>query len=306
MAVSDINEKLIGTNSKNKNGYITLRDSIKKNKTNLTKINRRDALYLLNKQMEGISETRGNLFIYMFYFAGYNRSKKWYVGIVPNDGPTESTPWCACYTSFCLNMSGITDKGTASAKFKASSVGLSDKLTDFNQVKTMDLVSVGSHVAFAVKENPSKPNNYKEQLHLMGGNQGNKVSLGPSSWYPKPVGFARSAAYDTQISSGDYLSVLAYFYEANKKSGEQRIKEIKARTDKSVKVGDALEKEVRETRQLIGNESYFGNGYYIGDATLRKRFEELIVFEQSLIDSGLPLTQNITSSTEKANITSTR
>lgn len=228
MAVSDINDKLIGTSSKGKNGYITLRDSIKSNKTNLTKITRRDALYLINKQMEGVSETRGNLFIYMFYFAGYNRSKKWYKGINPNDGSYESTPWCACYTSFCLNIAGITDKGTAAAAFKSSSVGLSEKIYDFAQVKTMDLVSVGSHVAFAVKENPSKPNNYRDQLHFMGGNQGDKVGIGPQRWYKKPVGFARSSAYDVQISSGDFLSVLAYFQEANKKSGEERVKENKS------------------------------------------------------------------------------
>lgn len=307
MAVSDINEKLITVSSKGKNGYTTLLDSIKTNKTNLKKITRRDALYLINKQMEGVTETRGNLFVYMFYFAGYNRSKKWYSGIVPNDGPSESTPWCACYTSFCLNISGITEKGTASANFNSASVGLSDKITTFAQAKTMDLVSINSHVAFAVKENPNKPNNYKEQLHFFGGNQSDKVGLGPQSWYGKPVGFARSAEYDKEISSGDFLSVLAYFKEANKKTGDQRKKEINARIDKSIKINDTLEKEVRETRKLIGEtESSIGGGYYIIDTKIRERFKEFLTFEQSLLDSNLPLTQNITSSTNNAKTKSTR
>jgi hypothetical protein len=307
MAISDINEKLITVSSKGKNGYTTLLDSVKTNKTNLKKITRRDALYLINKQMEGVSETRGNLFIYMFYFAGINRSKKWYSGITPNDGNTDSTPWCACYTSFCLNISGITEKGTASAKFSQASVGLSEKITDFSQVKTMDLVSINSHVAFAVKENPNKPNNYKEQLHFFGGNQSNKVGIGPQSWYANPVGFARNSDYNTEISSGDFLSVLSYFKEANKKTGEQRKKEINSRIDKSVKVNDTLEKEVREARKLIGEtDSTFGGGYYINDTKIRERFKELLTFEQSLLDSNLPLTQNITASKNNANTTSTR
>lgn len=306
MAVKDINKNLIGTDSKGKNGYATLRDAIKKHKTNLKKITKRDALYLVNKQMEGISETLGNLYIYMFYFAGVDpsgrvNSVEWYKNMRVNDvgaggtPSTEGTPWCACYTSFCLNFAGITSKGhwNAALENAGTKIGLTTIVKDYTQAKTMDLISFGSHVGFAVLEDSTKPNGYKDTVHVIGGNQGDAVKLNPTRYYSKITGFARSNEYDKEISAGAFLSVLAYFEKANTKTIAERKKEIQARVKSNVTIGSALEKEVKQTRLLLGE----FDGYYLGTGSDMKdfidRFNELTTFETSLESGSIPITQNI-------------
>lgn len=319
MAVSNISSSLIGVDSKGKNGYETLRDVIKTQK--IKKITKRDALYLINKQMEGVSETNGNLFIYMFYFAGVDpsgrvNSVEWYKGIRANDigaggtETTESTAWCACYTSFCLNFAGITEKGhwNAALANAGTKIGLDQTITNVSEAKTMDLVSVGSHVAFAVLEDSTKPNGYRDTLHFMGGNQGDSVKLNPKRFYGNISGFARNAEYDKEISAGDYLSVLSYFQNANLKSSDERQGKIeyiltgKIQNFGNVAAGiqDEFTREVIATRKLIGE-----SGFKISEPMLRQRFEELKNFEKSLASGVLPVTQNITGK-QTAKSTNTR
>ena len=315
MALSDINQLLLKPTG---NGYETLRDAIKSNK--LKKITKRDALFLINKQMEGVSETRGNLYIYMYYFSctdpggrGAN-SPTWYLGVKENDdgaggGTNESTAWCGCYTSFALNWSGISPKGHYGSNGQAKAHNLTQN-TDFSTAKTMDLIQYGAsgagHTCFLLKEDTSNPNDYKSTkrngldlpFYQFGGNQGDSVNISRPST-KRLNGFYSNSKYDEKISSGDMLSVLAYFFNANLKTVEQRKKEINARLESNVSIGTPLEKEVRETRALIGESSdSVSSGYYLGtgdDAKdFRERFKELIIFEQSLIDGDLPLTQNIT------------
>lgn len=317
MALSDINPKLL--EEKNKNGYEVLRDAIKKHK--ITKITKRDAVFLLNKQMEGVSETNGNLFIYMFYFSctdpsGAVNSPVWYQKIQENDfNGKESTPWCACYASFILNMAGISPTGhwSSSLELFTKKHGLTTLTGNdaFNSVKSMDTVHYGNigegHVAFVTKENPNKKNNYKYAFYDFGGNQGDSVNLVPPQLKTGLAGFGTSPEYEKEINAGDFLSVLAYFVGANLKTPQERIELIKNRLDTPLKQPTTFSNEVYSTRGLINqnvnsNLSFAtnappNNAYLLSNSPntipFRDRFKELLIFEQSLIDSGIPLTTNI-------------
>ena len=315
MSLADINPKLLTPTG---NGYETLRDAI----TNgVKKITKRDALFLVNKQMEGISETRGNLYIYMFYFACNPAGKKtpysptWFNGLRVNDigaggGDNESTPWCACYTSFALNWAGISPHGHYGSNNQASTHNLTQN-GDFLTAKTGDLIQYGSsgagHTCFLLKEGTNNPNNYKTTkrngldlpFFQFGGNQGDSVNITAPS-RPKLNGFYSNSEYEKEINAFDMLSVLAYFVDANLKTPQERIKEINARLDKTVTIGTALEAQVSFTitiKNFLSDITYKGSGYTLSNdpntQCFKDRFKELLVFEQSLIDSNLPLTTNI-------------
>lgn len=307
MSLADINPKLLTPTG---NGYETLRDAI----TNgVKKITKRDALFLVNKQMEGISETRGNLYIYMFYFACNPSGKKtpysptWFNGLTVNDigaggGDNESTPWCACYTSFALNWAGISPHGHYGSNGQATAHNLTQN-GDYNKAKSLDLIQYGSsgdgHTCFLLKEDLNNPNGYSKEFYQVGGNQGDSVNITPPS-RPRLNGFYSNSEYEKEINAFDMLSVLAYFVDANLKTPQERIKEINARLDKTVTIGTALETQVSLTitiKNLLSDTTYKGSGYTLSNdpntQCFKDRFKELLVFEQSLIDSNLPLTTNI-------------
>lgn len=270
MALADINSLLLKPKG---NGYETLRDAIKNSNGTLKQITKRDALFLINKQMEGISETRGNLYIYMFYFACNPAGKEkpssptWFKNLKVNDigaggGDNESTPWCGCYASFALNWSGISPHGHYGSNDQASAHNLTEN-TDFSTAKSMDLIQYGvsgdGHTCFLLKESTEKPNNYQVTkrngldlpFYQFGGNQSDSVTISKPS-ANKLNGFYSNSEYETKINSGDMLSVLAYFVNANLKTIEERKKEINARLDGNIVLGTDLEKEVKEVRTLIG------------------------------------------------------
>lgn len=288
MAISNINKSLIKTNSKSFDGYETLKNAIKTDK--IKKITKRDAIYLLNKQMEGVSETNGNLFIYMFYWCGSKRSDVWYTIVVPNDGGSESTPWCACYISFILNFSGISNGGGMLARTINNVMGLTINTTDFNQAKSMDVIVYNGHTSFLCLEDEDKKNNYKKGYYQLGGNQGDTVKLSPPS-NKSLLALSHNNSYDTEISSGFFLSVLGYFKNLNTKNGDERLKLIQSRLKKDSDQNDTISKEIGDIRQLIGE----SDGCYLGDNEIffTKKFNELLNFEKSLIKSNLPLTKNI-------------
>ena len=320
MSLADINPKLLTPTG---NGYETLREAIT---GGVRKITKRDALFLVNKQMEGISETRGNLYIYMFYFACAPPGKKtpysptWFNGLKVNDvgaggGSNESTPWCACYTSFALNWAGISPHGHYGSNDQAATHNLTQN-GDFLTAKTGDLIQYGAsgdgHTCFLLKEDTNNPNNYKTTkrngldlpFFQFGGNQGDSVNITAPS-RPRLNGFYSNSEYEKEINAFDMLSVLAYFVDANLKTPQERIKEINARLDKTVTIGTALETQVRKLIKFLaffsisgGNTDYAGSGYTLSNdpntQCFKDRFKELLVFEQSLIDSNLPLTTNVT------------
>jgi hypothetical protein len=303
MAISDINEKI---RIENGDGYETLRKAI--TNSGIAKINRRDAVFLLNKQFEGISETKGNLFIYMFYFsctdpAGKNaaNSPTWYKIVIEDDTELrESTPWCACYVSFVLNLAGITSKGHWSSIFSRGGeyIGLT-KNTSFETAKSMDTVHFlrkgGGHVGFLCKEDKNIKNNYNESIFVLGGNQGDKVSLNPGSFYRDPVAFGTlPSSVNDNISSGDFFSVLSYFKNCYKQTSQERINELKARTDENFIIKNQASEEVRRIRALISETNQ--NSLYVKDKNLRDRLKELIIFENSIIDGNLMVTGNISQS----------
>ena len=176
----------------------------------------------------------------------------------------------------------------------------------------MDLLQYGAsgngHTCFLLKEDPNNPNNYKTTkrngvdlpFFQFGGNQSDSVNISKPST-PTLNGFYSNSEYDKEINSGDMLSVLAYFVNANTKTIEERKKEINARLNKDIKIGSKLETQVRALRAALSPASFAQkkfDGYNLSDDTntqiFKDRFEELLVFEQSLLDSNLPLTQNIT------------
>ncbi len=300
MSLADINPLLLKPTG---NGYETLRDVIKSNK--LKTITKRDALFLVNKQMEGISETKGNIYIYMFYFSCVPSGKKqkysktWYNGVRPNDTTKESTAWCGCYTSFAMNWSGISPNGSAGSNGQARVHNLKQN-GDYNTAKSMDLIQYGvsgkGHTGFLLKESTTNPNGYNKPYFVFGGNQSDSVNVTtPSS---KGLnGFYSNTNYDTQIDTGEFLSVLAYFVNANTKSIDERKKEISARTTPNVKIGTSLEKEVYDVRSLVNDKSKIGSGYYLNEGSSKDfvdRFKELVFFEESLESGSVPVTQNIT------------
>lgn len=313
MAISNINDKLLLTNYKNKNGYKTLIETIEKDK--ITEISKRDVVYLVNKQMEGISETNGNLFIYMFYFFGYNKNIKWYNSVTANDiigaggtKATESTPWCGCYLSFVLNASGISGKGSANSNGQTSAHSLKTQ-NDFNQAKSMDVMQFGEpgkgHTSFLVKEDETKPNGYNKPFYQFGGNQSDSVKLSkpPSPKYTLNS-FGNNDEYDKKISTGDILSLLGFLDGLNtKKETEKRKDEINARLKDDKTLGTEKEKEIKKIRKLIGEESF---GLKIKDPSLQTFFKSLITFEDSLVESNLPLTENIRGVIDKSREGSTR
>ncbi len=309
MSLADINPALLTPKG---NGYETLKKAILS--ANIKRITKRDALFLINKQMEGVSETRGNLYIYMFYFACNPAGKKtpysptWYNGLTVNDigaggGDNESTPWCGCYTSFALNWAGISPHGHYGSNGQAGAHNLTQN-TDYNTAKSLDLIQYGAsgagHTCFLLKEDLNKPNGYRKEFYQVGGNQGDSVNITPPS-KPRLNGFYSNSEYEKEINAFDMLSVLAYFVDANLKTPQERIKEINARLDKTVTIGTALEKQVFTTisvKTIFNDSSYKGSGYTLSNdpntQCFKDRFKELLVFEQSLIDSNLPLTTNIT------------
>lgn len=297
MSLADINPLLLKPKG---NGYETLRDAIKtsvKNGKPLKTITKRDALFLVNKQMEGISETRGNLYIYMFYFACNPKGKEvqsspeWFKGLRPNDtASNESTPWCACYTSFALNWSGISPHGHYGSNNQADAHNLTQN-TDFSTAKSMDLIQYGvsgeGHTCFLLKESTENPNNYKITkrngldlpFYQVGGNQSDSVNITRPS-KPRLNGFYSNSEYEAKINSGDMLSVLAYFVNANLKTIEERKQEINARLDGNIVIGTALEKEVKEVRTLIDQMPTTAN-----DEAKKARFNSaLSIINSSLID----------------------
>lgn len=311
MAISNINTKLLLTDYSNQNGYQTLKESIKKDK--ITEISKRDVVYLVNKQMEGISETNGNLFIYMFYFFGYNKNVKWYNSVRANDigaggtKATESTPWCGCYLSFVLNASGISGKGSANSNGQTSAHSLKTQ-NKFKEAKSMDVMQFGKpgqgHTSFLVKEDENKPNGYNKPFYQFGGNQSDSVRLStpPSPKY-KLNSFGNNDKYDDKISTGDVLSLLGFLDGLNTKNTEERKNEINARLEDNKTLGTEIEKEIKEIRTLIGEE---GLGLKINNTSLQTFFKSLITFEDSLVESGLPLTENIRGVIDKSREGSTR
>lgn len=80
----------------------------------------------------------------------------------------DETPWCASFVSWCLEQSGI--KSTRSARAK-SYIDFGKKLDK----PTLGCIAVftrtgGGHVAFFVSESAT-------HVRVLGGNQGNKVSI---------------------------------------------------------------------------------------------------------------------------------
>jgi len=298
MAIADINDKI---RRENGDGYETLKNAIINSK--IDKINRRDGVFLLNKQFEGISETKGNLYIYMFYFSctdpsGKANSLKWYNSVLEDDTvSSESTPWCACYVSFVLNMAGITATGHWSSLFRyiGEKLGLI-KNNNFNTAKSMDTVHFlrkgGGHIGFLCKEDNEIPNNYNQTIYVLGGNQGDAVKLNPQSFYGDVVQFGGlPPSSNEKISSGDFLSVLSYFKDAHKKTSQERIDEITARVNEKFIIKNKSSEELKKIRLMIFEVNE--NSLYITDKTLRDRFKELLIFEQSIIDGNLIVTGNI-------------
>ena len=334
MAISDITKDVrIETG----NGYEALKKAINK-KSGDWRITRRDVVYLLNKQFEGFSETLGNIFIYMFYFSCMNHSKTWYNSVRENDGreygpnpslkdPDESTPWCACYTSFVLNAAGITTKGNASSKAIADKVGLTtynvntdDNNLNLNKIKSFDLISYKtSHVAFILKEDQNVKNNYTKKLYAMGGNQGDSVKLSPSSWFYKnksgtKFGYrwcATSNNYEAKVSAGDVLSLLSYFEGANLSTPEDRKLILNAMIKKDAPTGQintAKTTELMDLRNKISSSAIVqerknnNNPYFIYDTSIREMMKKMITFEDSLLSGDVVTTQNVTGTPTSGNI----
>jgi uncharacterized protein (TIGR02594 family) len=86
----------------------------------------------------------------------------------------DETPWCSSFINFCMEESGI--KGTDSAlarSWTAWGRGLADPLAGCVAVLSCPARGAGAgHVGLFMGEKDDK-------IHLLGGNQGNRVSIAP-------------------------------------------------------------------------------------------------------------------------------
>ena len=96
---------------------------------------------------------------------------------------------------------------------------------------------------------------------------------------------------------------MGFLYGLNTKNTEERKNEINARLEDNKTLDTEIEKEIKEIRKLIGEE---GLGLKINNPSLQTFFNSLITFEDSLVESGLPLTENIKGVIDKSREGSTR
>lgn len=312
MAISDINKTLRKYDGED--GFSSLALCLK-DLPQLKGLTKRDLLYLVNKQLEGVTESTGNIFMYMIYFsctdpAGKANTPTWYNIVKPNpsaDLRNDATHWCACYVSFALNFAGINSNGHYTAYYESMGkyCGL-DPIYTFDGGKSFDTLHLAEgHVAFLLKEDKDKPNSYDTNQYFIGGNQGqgqgNFDSVNIGGW-GKPVGtkignytttLGRHPNHDTHVNVGDCLSVLEYFIEPHKRSSDERMAAINARINKdydssNVKVSSKAENIIGLRTQNGEKAGDIGKyGLYINDGMLRERFRELLIFEEGLKASAL-------------------